>query len=180
MSDKYTKSTPKNRVSEVTLEEARQRYEDEERRRSAVESKIGTIITVDALIVSIVGVFSSGFGDSVSYYELVGVALAIISVAIGLWTMRTKDYNRPGKDIDDFLQYGELDDGEQRHELLLSYIVAIDGNEDATNTQNRIIGNRKRNDQKYTHYDICGVLTGLSLLAVIAQPAMETLASLPI
>lgn len=89
-------------IRDLTLEEARRRYDDEESRRYGVERKIGTIITVNALIISIVGIFSS-----LGIFALCMVA-ALCSVAIGLWTLRTRDYNRPGKSIDDFLQYSDM------------------------------------------------------------------------
>jgi len=100
-------------IRDITLEEARRRYNDEETRRSGVESKIGTIITVDALIISIVGIFSD-----VGLYAILSMVAALFSVGLGLWTLRTRDYNRPGKPIDDFLQYGDMTKAAQRKQLL--------------------------------------------------------------
>jgi len=162
-------------IRDLTLEEARRRYDDEESRRYGVESKIGTIITVDALIISIVGIFSS-----LGPFAILSMATALCSVGIGLWTLRTRDYNRPGKPIDDFLQYGDMTESAQRKQLLFDYIVALDGNENAENPENREVGNRKRNDKKYTYFDICVLLTGISLALILAKPVVGYLATLNI
>jgi len=160
-------------IRDITLEEARRRYDDEEIRRSGVESKIGTIITVDALIISIVGIFSD-----VGLYAILSMAAALLSVGLGLWTLRTRDYNRPGKPIDDFLQYGDMTEAAQRKQLLFDYIVALDGNENAENSEDREVGNRKRNDTKYTYFDICVLLTSVSLALILAKTVAGYLATL--
>lgn len=162
-------------IRDLTLEQARRRYDDEESRRYGVESKIGTIITVDALIISIVGIFSS-----LGIFAILSMTTALCSVALGLWTLRTRDYNRPGKPIDDFLQYSEMTEAAQRKQLLLNYIVALDGNEDAENPANQVVGNRTRNDRKYTHFDVCVLLTGISLALILAKPAVGYLSMLNI
>jgi len=160
-------------IRDITLEEARRRYDDEEIRRSGVESKIGTIITVDALIISIVGIFSD-----VDLYAILSMVAALLSVGLGLWTLRTRDYNRPGKPIDDFLQYEDMTEAAQRKQLLFDYIVALDGNENAEHPEDREVGNRKRNDTKYTYFDICVLLTGVSLALILAKPVAGYLVTL--
>jgi hypothetical protein len=162
-------------IRDLTLEEARRRYDDEESRRYGVESKIGTIITVDALIISIVGIFSS-----LGIFAILSMVTALCSVAIGLWTLRTRDYNRPGKSIDDFLQYGDMTEAAQRKQLLFDYIVALDGNEDAEDPADRKVGNRKRNDRKYTYFDVCVLLTGVSLTLILTKPVVKYVATLNI
>ena len=157
-------------TKELTLEQARLRYQDEENRRSAVEGKVGTIITVDALIISIGGLFTE-----LEPFILLSMGLALISVGIGLWTLRTRDYNHPGKPIDDFLQYEDLSVGDQRKQLLFDYIVAIDGNENAANLEDRKIGNKKKNDRKYLYFDICVVLTSLALALILLSVVIEFL-----
>jgi hypothetical protein len=160
-------------IRDITLEEARRRYDDEEARRYGVEGKIGTIITVDALIISIVGIFSD-----VGPYAILSMVAALLSVGLGLWTLRTRDYNRPGKPIDDFLQYGDMTAAAQRKQVLFDYIVALDGNETAENPEVREVGNKKRNDTKYTYFDICVLLTGVSLALILAKPVTGYLATL--
>lgn len=157
-------------VRKLTLDEARQRFNREEERRRSVESKIATVITVDALVISIVGVYSP-LNDSLRLSMIV----ALISAGVGLWALRSRHYVRPGKDIDDFRQYDNLTEDEQRKKLLIDYIVAIDGNENAANPRDRITGNRKRHDNKYLLFDICTLLTGGALLLIIVNPVCQLL-----
>lgn len=162
-------------TKQLTLEQARLRYEDEEMRRRAVEGKIGVIITVDALIISVGGIFTER-----GAFVLLGMIVALLSVAIGLWALRTRNYYRPGKDIDDFIQYEDLDDEVQRKQLLLDYIVALDGNEGAVDPEERTVGNRKKNDRKYRLFDYCVILTGLALAMILVTPIAEGLELLDI
>lgn len=166
-------SSSSDTIRDITLEEARRRYDDEEARRYGVEGKIGTIITVDALIISIVGILST-----IGLYAILSMGAALLSVALGLWALRTRDYNRPGKPIDNFLQYGDMTAVAQRKQLLFDYIVALDGNENAENPEDREVGNRKRNDTKYTYFDVCVLLTGVSLALILAKPVAKYLATL--
>lgn len=156
------------RTKDLTLDQARRLYGDEENRRSTVEGKIGTIITVDALIISIGGIFSER-----GLFVLVSMGLALLSVGIGLWALRTRDYNRPGKAIDDFLQYEDMPVEVQRKQILFDYILAIDGNEVADDPEERQVGNAKKNNRKYRLFDVCILLTGLSLTLILVGPAWE-------
>lgn len=156
------------KTKELTLSLARLRYHDEENRRTAVEGKIGTIITVDALIISIGGIFTER-----GFFVLLSMGLALLSVFIGLWALRTRDYNRPGKEIDDFVQYEDIAEEVQRKRMLFDYIVALDGNEDAEDPEERRVGNKKKNDRKYFLFDVCVLLTGLALAFILVTPAIE-------
>ncbi|MCF2206372.1 hypothetical protein KI372_06755 [Halobacterium salinarum] len=73
---------------EIPLEEARRRYDKEEQRRQSIESKIATMVTVNALIISFISVFSNL--DSL-VLSLV-LTPAIISVGLGLISIRSKAY----------------------------------------------------------------------------------------
>lgn len=156
------------KTKELTLALAQLRYHDEENRRTAVEGKIGTIITVDALIISIGGIFSER-----GFFVLLSMGLALLSVFIGLWALRTRDYNRPGKDIDDFVQYEDMEEEVQRKMMLFDYIVALDGNEDAEDPEDQRVGNKKKNDRKYLLFDVCVALTALALALILVMPALE-------
>jgi hypothetical protein len=147
---------------ELTLEEARRRYDDEKARRSAVESKIGTVVTIDALIIAVVGVFSD-----IGWVLGVAIVLALLSAGIGLWALRTRNYERPGKDIDDFHEYAGMTIEEQQRQLLTDYIVAIDGDMD------EIEGNHAHTDEKYNKYDVCVLLTGISFGIILLAPVIE-------
>ncbi|WP_394743098.1 hypothetical protein [Natronococcus roseus] len=157
-------------TKELTLEQARLRYQDEENRRSAVEGKIGTIITVDALIISIGSLFTER-----GLFILLSMGLALLSVGVGLWTIRTRDYNQPGKSIDDFLQYEDLPVENQRKQLLFDYILAIEGNKGAEDPEERKLGNKMKNDRKYLYFDVCVGLTGLALALILVNPVIDFL-----
>lgn len=134
----------------VVLEEARRRDDAESSRSTVVESKIGTIVTIDALIISIMGAVSniSGVG------RLISILPAILSAAIGLVALRRRKYRSPGRAIDDFHEYLKLDFESQIDRLLKSYITTIEHNETLTNS-------------KYRIFDWCIILTFLSLVMVL-------------
>lgn len=157
-----TDTTSGEKIRSLTIEEARRRYDNEEARRTSVESKIGTIITVDALIISLVSVFPSE-----EILTTAGIVLALVSVILGLWASRKREYNRPGKSLGDFLQYGDMTIEEQRKQILFDYIVAVEGNEDADSEDEQRTGNKAKNDRKYLYFHVCSLLTGLSLLLLL-------------
>jgi len=133
----------------TTLSEARERYNEEESRREAVESKIGIVITVDALIISLASIFQNISG------LVVGLLLlpALASAGLGLYGIKSREYNNPGKDIGDFYQYSKMGEKEQKDQLLLDYITST-------------TKNRERNNNKYCIFNICITMTFISLLAI--------------
>ena len=139
---------------ELTLEEARRRYDDEERRRESVETKIGTVVTIDALIISLTGIFYQQM--NLSPQSLIFVVLpCMISAGIGLWVLRTRSYGRPGKKIEDYHEYAGMMYEDQVEKQLLDYEVTTSNN-------------RRLNDKKYKNFDVCVLLTGLSLLFILS------------
>lgn len=162
--DSDTEAEPKSDdfpTRELTLKEARLRYEDEERRRANVENKIGTVVTIDALIVALTGIFSQQM--NLSQQSLILVVLpAMISAAIGLWVLRTRDYGRPGKKIEDFHEHAGMTHKHQVEKHLLDYEVAT------TN-------NRQLNNKKYSNFDICVLLTTLSLVLLLFIPFSDNI-----
>lgn len=142
----------------LTLEEARRHYDDEEQRRTAVENKIGIVVTVDTLLIS----FSSLFGQNFHPLLLVVVmAPALVSAGLGLWAIRSRDYDRPGKHIEDLYDYSEFDDSDsQREQLLLDYVTTT-----ATN--------KEKNDPKFTYFNWCIALTFTSLVLVLMMPIAQ-------
>lgn len=140
---------------ELTLEEARRQYDDEEARRDTVENKIGIVVTVDALLISFGALFNQGLHPLV----LVAVLIpALVSAGLGLHAIRSRDYERPGKNIWDFYDYSEYDDiGAQREQLLLDYV--------------RTTGmNKEKNDPKFGVFNTCIKLTFTSLVLLLAMP----------
>jgi hypothetical protein len=152
-------------LSQLALEEIRLRYQEESGRRTSVESKIGTVLTVDAIIVSVVSIFSN---LNIMHYAAMGVAL--ISVFNGISALWVRDYHSPGLDIEDYLQY--IDDPPEpvRRELVKSYLTVIMGNEETDDPEKFFKGNRTRNDEKLDKLDQCLKLTAASLTLVILHP----------
>ncbi|MCL9818388.1 hypothetical protein [Natronocalculus amylovorans] len=152
-------------LSQLALEEIRLRYQEESDRRTSVESKIGTVLTVDAIIVSVVSIFSS---QNMMHYA--AMAVALISVFNGIRALWVRDYHSPGLDIEDYLQY--IDDPPKpiRRELVKSYLTVITGNEEADDPEMFFKGNKTRNDEKLEKLDQCLKLTAVSLTLVILHP----------
>ena len=143
---------------ELTLDEARRQYDDEESRREAVEGKIGIVVTVDALLISVVALFADTLNP---FVRLVVLAPALASTVIGLYAIRSRHYDRPGKAIEDFHDYSEFENvGDQREQLLLDYVVST-------------VSNKGKNDPKYKIFNVCIMLTFISLLLVFAIPVAD-------
>lgn len=143
---------------ELTLEEARRKYDDEEGRREAVENKISTVVTVDALLISFGALVNQGIHPLLLFLVLLP---ALASAGYGLFTIRSRDYDRPGKDIVDFHDYQVFDDvAEQRERHLLDYEVTVDSNRD-------------QNETKYTAFNRCIVLTFVSLVLLLGLPVAD-------
>jgi multisubunit Na+/H+ antiporter MnhG subunit len=145
---------------ELTLEEARRQYDDEETRRDTVENKIGIVVTVDALLIS----FGALFNRGPSSLALVVILLpALVSAGLGLHAIRSRDYERPGKNIWNFYDYSEYDRSDaQREQLLLDYV--------------RTTGkNKEKNDPKFGVFNICIKLTFASLVLLLVTPVVYEL-----
>lgn len=152
-------------LSQLALEEIRLRYQEEADRRTSVESKIGTVLTVDAIIVSVVSIFSD-----LNIMHYAAMAVALISVFNGISALWVRDYHSPGLNVEDYLQY--IDDPPQpvRRELVKSYLTVITGNEETDDPEMFFKGNRTRNDEKFEKLDQCLKLTAVSLTLVILHP----------
>lgn len=145
---------------ELTLNEARHQYDDEEHRRSTIESKIGMILTVDALLIS----FGSLFNQGIQPTAIVVVLLpALISVVLSISAIYSRYYQRPGKNIENFYQYSGYESTDnQREQLLLDYIEGTDTN-------------RGRNNRKVVVFNICIALTVFSLALLLFLPVLDHL-----
>lgn len=142
----------------LTLEEARRKYDDEEARRETVENKIGIVVTVDALLISFGALFNQGLNPLVLVVVLIP---ALVSAGFGLHAIRSRDYERPGKDIQDFHDYSEYDsEGDQREKLLLDYEITIESNKEV-------------NDPKFGVFNRCIKLTFASLVLLLVIPVID-------
>ena len=152
-------------LSQLALEEIRLRYQEESDRRTSVESKIGTVLTVDAIIVSVVSIFSS-----LNIMHYAAMAVALISVVNGISALWVRDYHRPGLDEEDYLQYIDNPPEPVRRELVKSYLTVITGNEETDEPEMFFKGNRTRNDEKLAKLDQCLKLTAVSLTLILLHP----------
>lgn len=152
-------------LSQIALEEIRLRYQEESDRRTSVESKIGTVLTVDAIIVSVVSIFSN-----LNIMHYAAMAVALISVFNGITALWVRDYHSPGLDIEDYLQYIDNPPEPVRRELVKSYLTVIMGNEETDDPEMFFKGNRTRNDKKLEKLDQCLKLTAVSLTLIILHP----------
>jgi hypothetical protein len=134
----------------LALEEVRNRYEDVEDRRRTVESKIGTVISVNAIVISLVGIFSS----FPLYYKFFVSSFALVSVALGLWAIRPRDYHRPGVEVEEL--FGEAQKNPSTFE-----VYSLNDYRDA------IENNKETNDERYNWFRICSVLTFFSLTTIL-------------
>lgn len=123
-----------------------------------MENKIGTVVLVNALIISFGGLFSS-FNSMLIFVVLLP---AVISVGIGLYGIRSQPYGKPGYDIDDFHEYSAMNEPEQQELFLLSY--------EATTQENANL-----NTTKFSLYNYCIGYTFLSLLLVLIAPGLSRL-----
>lgn len=155
-------------LPQIALDEARLRYQEETERRNSVESKIGTILTVDAIIVSVVGLF-----QNLSWLLVLAMAAALFSVLLGIYGLRVQDYLTPGKDVEDYLQY--IDDPPEpiQRELLKSYMTSITGNEDTNDPDLYTKGNRTKNDEKFSLLTYSQYLTAGSLALVLLHTVVS-------
>lgn len=95
---------------------------------------------------------------NLSQQSLVLVVLpAMVSAAIGLWVLRTRDYGRPGTKIEDFHEYAGRTNEQQVEKQLLDYEVATSNNRRLTN-------------RKYGNFDLCILLTAFSLILIFMIP----------
>lgn len=155
-------------LSQLALDEVRLRYQEEKERRNSVESKIGTILTVDAIIVSIVGLF-----QNMSWLLVLAMAAALLSVLLGIYGLRVQDYLTPGKDVDDYLQYIDDPPEPARRELLKSYMTSITGNEETDDPELFTKGNRTKNNEKFSILTRSQYLTAASLALVLLHTLLS-------
>jgi len=152
-------------LSQLALKEIRLRYQEEAERRTSVESKIGTVLTVDAIIVSVVSIFST-----LNVIHYAAMAVALVSVLNGITALWVRDYHVPGLDTEDYLQYIDDPPKPVRRELVKSYLTVITGNEETEDPEKFFKGNRTRNNEKLQKLDQCLKLTAISLALVFLHP----------
>lgn len=145
----------------LVLEEIRRRYDFDESRRKAVESKTSIIIGIDTLIVALLPSFPFGLTSLI-----VILAPVIVSVLLGVRVLRIRGYKVAGKDdVRDYMGYvtGELDQSLMRR-LIRSYIESVNHNS-------------QLNDDKYANYKWAYRFTVSSILLIAIVVIAESVCS---
>jgi len=127
---------------ELALEEARNRYQNEESRRDSVENKVGILIAVNTIIISLS-----------SSNSVIPIVPALVSAVISLLIVLPRSYANPLKN-DSFYGYAQLEPAKARDRFLLGYGKTIRFN-------------RSVNSLKMEILKICIIFTSASLLLII-------------
>lgn len=155
-----------NQSLDIALDEARRKYNEEEQRRTSIESKSSIVIGINALIASLV----TAVTDDVMLILILLAVPITMSTVFGLKILQIQEYNRPGKETKDFYQYSTKERAEVHDELLISYINAIAGDPDRD-----IAGNKEKNDYKIKLFQKSYSLTVTSVILIISVPVFEFL-----
>jgi len=81
---------------DVALGEVRESYDIEQSRKSNIEVKIGGVVAVNALLISVITAV-----DTVGIPTAVIISLpALVSTGLGLLALRSREYAKPGPEPD--------------------------------------------------------------------------------
>lgn len=142
----------------LALKEVRQDYLTEQDRKSNIEVRIGTIIGVNALLVSLVGVF----GEMHWFVQGSILIPALAAGGFGLAAFNSREYRKPGPEPDDVFGYARKDGAE----ALKSYIQ---------NYRRAINHNSARNDERMDTLDRCFQLTAAAFVVLLLSPVLEAI-----
>lgn len=140
----------------VALEEIRRNYDIGQTRKSNIEVKIGTIIGVDAFVISIVGVFAN-------MYILTWFAVlipAVIAVGFALKAFSSREYRKPGPPVDELFGVAQQDVVNARKQFIQNYRQAIKHN-------------AQKNNERMDTLKTCFWLTVLSYLLLLLSPTLN-------
>lgn len=130
-------SGPQFPSGDLSLEEGRRRYDEEERRRENIETKIRLVLTANTIFIS------AGILILDESQALAAVFPSIVSTIIGLGIIFPKSYNSPigeGR----LYHYARMEPDVFHDEALLAYLVSIN--------RNRVVNNLKMEFLKVTIY----------------------------
>ena len=142
----------------IALDELRQKYSIEQDRKSNIEVKIGAIIGIDAILVSIVG----AFGSIHLLTKVVILLPALFSAGFALKTFNSRTYEKPGPEVDEIFSYARMDEASARKNFVQNYRQAVKHN-------------ARQNDRRMETLDTCFILTAVSLLLIVGSPLLDQL-----
>ena len=141
---------------DVALEEVRESYDVEQSRKSNIEVKIGGVVAVNALLISVITAV-----DSVGFLTAVIVSLpALVSTGLGLLALRSREYAKPGPEPDDIFGYARQDKPNSQKDFIQNYRQAIKQN-------------HQRNNERMGTLTTCFWLTGATFVLVVGAPLIE-------
>lgn len=141
---------------DVALEEVRESYDVEQSRKSNIEVKIGGVVAVNALLISVITAV-----DSVGFLTAVIVSLpALVSTGLGLLALRSREYAKPGPEPDDIFGYARQDKPNSQKDFIQNY-------------RQTIKQNHQRNNERMGTLTTCFWLTGATFVLVVGAPLIE-------
>lgn len=141
---------------DVALEEIRESYDVEQSRKSNIEVKIGGVIAINALLISVIIVV-----DTMELPTTVIVSLpALVSTGLGLLALRSREYAKPGPEPNEIFGYARRDKADLRKDFIQNYRQAIKQN-------------HRRNNERMRTLTTCFWLTGAAFMFIIGAPLIE-------
>lgn len=142
----------------IALEEIRRNYDTEQRRKSNIEVKIGTIIGVDALLISVVGVF----GEMYILTRLAVLIPAVVAVGYVLQAFNSREYLKPGPPVDELFGSARQDTANARKQFIQNYRQAVKHN-------------AQMNSDRVDTLEKCFWLTVVSFFLLLLSPTLDNL-----
>lgn len=142
---------------ELALEEIRRRYDDEENRRNAIETKISGLLALDAILLSVVGV-----GSLIdSQQRILVVILLLLSAIIAWFGLKPQEYKRPISNVRDYVRFAQDSKEEFQSYFLEKYLVALHYNE-------------KSNEKRYSRFNTASIMTMVSVIFLVGSIVWES------
>lgn len=140
---------------DLALDELRRCYDDEERRREALDNKLNFLLGVNALLISL----TVGVSESIGLGQIVPVVFLIISTISVFWGIYLREYERPFEEIGFVYAYADSPSKEFQGEVAELY-------EDSIKT------NVIENDNKQSGFVLGAVFTLASLFMIVLTPVL--------
>jgi len=141
------------------LEELRIRFDSEDRRAEAIETKAGTVFALNAVIVSATSLLAG-----IPRCLLIAILFfSIVSAVQALRVLGTYDYQRPMKNAKNISRYISLEENEFHTKFVELYIKSINNNQEV-------------NEKRIGMFRLSVYLTMISILiltatTILSQPA---------
>lgn len=142
---------------DTALDELRRNYDTERDRKSNIEVRIGAIVGIDALLISVVGVV----GQVHVATKLAILLPALAAAGFGLAAFNSREYCKPSPEVDEIFGYAKMDRPNAAKNFIQNYRKAISHN-------------NMRNNERMDTIDTCFKLTVVSFLLILLSPGLDT------